>query len=144
MRRHPSTRLLDTLLLFWTPTNLGFYYWKDRNWSGGGGGLPYLGMVGRFRGDDPHFGGFQTDWVPILYLNTIQLTPSFCRTKWLVSLTFSSIDPRLGPNIGLIFHQNVFFWQILSILYQFSLFRSNWPPFSLIFKSFWPLIFTKP
>ncbi len=25
--------------------------------------LPYLGMVGRFRSDDPHFGHFQSDWI---------------------------------------------------------------------------------
>ncbi len=36
--------------------------------------LPYLGMVGRFRGHDPHFGDFQSDWVPILYINSIWLT----------------------------------------------------------------------
>ncbi len=29
--------------------------------------LPYLGMVGRFRGDDPSLGDFQSDWVPILF-----------------------------------------------------------------------------
>ncbi len=27
--------------------------------------LPYLGLVRRFRGDDPHFGDFQSDLVPI-------------------------------------------------------------------------------
>ncbi len=26
----------------------------------------YLGMVRRFRGDDPRFGDFQSDWVPLL------------------------------------------------------------------------------
>ncbi len=34
-------------------------------------------MVGRFRSDDPHFGNFQSDWVPILYIyrvaNTLDL-----------------------------------------------------------------------
>ncbi len=44
--------------------------------GGGGGGLG--GMIRRFRSDDTHFGDFQSDWVPILYLNTIRLTPSFC------------------------------------------------------------------
>ncbi len=43
----------------------------------GGGHFPYLGMVRRFRGDDPLF-YFQSDWVPILYLNTMRLNPSFC------------------------------------------------------------------
>ncbi len=63
---------------------------------GGGVGvvLPYLGMVVRFRGDDPRFGDFQSDWVPILYLNTIRLTLSFCRKNRLVSITFSSRDIR--------------------------------------------------
>ncbi len=37
--------------------------------------LPYLGMVGRFRNDEPRFGDFQSNWVLILYLNTIRLTP---------------------------------------------------------------------
>ncbi len=37
--------------------------------------LPYLGMVGRLSGDDPRFRDFQSDWDPILYLNTILLTP---------------------------------------------------------------------
>ncbi len=62
--------------------------------SGGGGGgvLPYLGMEGMFCGDDPHFWDFQSDWVPILYLITIRLTPSFCRKNKFVSITFSSRD----------------------------------------------------
>ncbi len=51
--------------------------------------LPSL-MVGRFRGDDPRFCDFQSDWVPILYLNTIWLTLSFCRKNWLVSIMVSS------------------------------------------------------
>ncbi len=33
--------------------------------------LPYLGMVGRFHGDDLRFGDFQSECVPIFYLNTI-------------------------------------------------------------------------
>ncbi len=36
--------------------------------------------------------GVQSDWIPILYLNTIQLTPFFCRKNWFVSITFSSRD----------------------------------------------------
>ncbi len=60
----------------------------------GGGILPYLGMVGRFRGDDPRFWDFQSDWVPILYLITIRLTPSFCRKNRFVSILFSSRDIR--------------------------------------------------
>ncbi len=54
------------------------------------GGTPILGH-GR---EVLHFGGFQSDWVPILYLNTIRLTPSFNRKNWFVSITFSSRDTR--------------------------------------------------
>ncbi len=60
----------------------------------GGGVLPYLVMVGRSRGDDPRFGDFRSDWVPILYFITIRLTPSFCRKNRFVSITFSSRDTR--------------------------------------------------
>ncbi len=43
----------------------------------------------------PRFGDFQTDWVPILYLNTIQLTLSFCKKNLFVSITFNSKDIRI-------------------------------------------------
>ncbi len=56
--------------------------------------LPYLGMEERFRSDDSHFWDFQSNWGPFLYLNTIQLTPSFCRKNLFVSITFSSRDAR--------------------------------------------------
>ncbi len=55
--------------------------------------LPYLGMVGTFRGDDPHFGDFQSDVVLILYLNTIRLTHSFSRKK--ISLSLSQLVPEI-------------------------------------------------
>ncbi len=43
-----------------------------------------------------------------LYLNTIRLTPSFCRKK--IGLSLPHLVPEiLGPKVGLIFHQNVFF-----------------------------------
>ncbi len=68
------------------------------------GVLPYLGMVGRFHGDDPCFGDLQSEWVPILYLNMIGLTSSFCRKNGL------SLSPEiLGPKVGIIFHQNTLF-----------------------------------
>ncbi len=49
-----------------------YLYYRTLGWV-----LPYLCMVGRFHADDPRFGDFQSDWVPILYLNTIQLTLTF-------------------------------------------------------------------
>ncbi len=71
-------------------------------------GVPNLGMVGRFCGDDPHFGDFQSDWAHILYLNTIRLTLSFSRKT--IGLSLSHLVPEiLGPKVGLIFHQNVLF-----------------------------------
>ncbi len=56
----------------------------------GRGVLPSFGIVGRFCGDDPRFGDFLSEWVPILYLNTIRLIPSFCKKNRFVSITFSS------------------------------------------------------
>ncbi len=107
-------------------------------WFGEEGGndpgwvLPYLGMVGRFCGDGPGFGDFQSDWVPILYLNTIRLTPSFCR-KICLSLS------HLVPNVGLFFHQNVLFNRFKAFCVNFLFdFQSNWLPFSLILNLFDP------
>ncbi len=93
--------------------------------------LPYLDMVGRFRGDDPHFGDSQFNWVPILYLNTIRMTPCFCRK---ISLPLSHlVSEILGPKVGLIFHQNVLLNRFEAFSINFLLdFWPNWPPFSLI------------
>ncbi len=75
--------------------------------EGGGGVLAYLGMLGRFRIDDPLLGDCQSDWVLILYHNTIRLTISFCRK---ICLFLSHlVSEILGPKVGLIFHQNVLF-----------------------------------
>ncbi len=61
--------------------------------------LPYLGMVGRFRSNDPRFGDFQSNWVPILYLSTIRLIPSFCRKQ--IGLSLSHLFPEiLRPKFG--------------------------------------------
>ncbi len=93
-----------------------------------GGGLLYLGMVGRFRGDDSRFGDFQSDWVLILYLTTIRLTPSFCRKKS-VYLSYL-VSYILGP---------VMFNRFEAFCINFLLdFRSNWPPFSLVWNLFDP------
>ncbi len=43
----------------------------DVGWLAPGVGTPILGQVRRFFDDDPCFGDFQYDQVPILYLNTI-------------------------------------------------------------------------
>ncbi len=88
-----------------------------------------LGMVERFLGDEPRFWDFQSEWVYILYLNTIWLTPPLSAEK----IGLSHLVPEiLGPKVGVIFQQNVLFK-------RFSLhFRSNWPPFPLI------LIFLTP
>ncbi len=53
------------------------------------------------------FGGFQSNWVPILYLNTSRLPP-FSAEK--IDLSLSHLVPQiLGLKVGLVFHQNVFF-----------------------------------
>ncbi len=33
LARDLSTRLFDTLFWFWTPSNVRFYYWKNRKWT---------------------------------------------------------------------------------------------------------------
>ncbi len=35
--------------------------------------LPHLGMVGRFRGDEPRFWYFKSEWVPIFTPQPIRL-----------------------------------------------------------------------
>ncbi len=50
---------------------------------------------------------FLSNWVPILYLNTIRLTPISAKR---IGLSLSHLVPEiLGPKVGLIFHQNVLF-----------------------------------
>ncbi len=62
---------------------------------------PYLCIVVRFCGDDPRLWDFQSDCVPILYLTTIRVTPSFCRKIGLfVSYLVTMI---LGPTHGIFF-----------------------------------------
>ncbi len=39
--------------------------------------LPYLGMVWRLCGDHPRFWDFRSEWVPILCIITLRLTPLF-------------------------------------------------------------------
>ncbi len=96
--------------------------------------LPYLGMVGRFRGDDPHVWDFLSNWVPILCLIKMWLTPSFYRKNLI-----------LGPKVGLICSSKCISEQFLSILYQFSPWCSfQFTPFFIDLRSFWHLIFIKP
>ncbi len=77
-------------------------------------------MVERFRGDDPCIGDFQSDWVPILYLNTIRLNPSFCRKKIVLSLLHLAPE-ILGPKVALIFHKNVLFNRFKAFCINFPL-----------------------
>ncbi len=83
-------------------------------------------MVGRFCGDDPHFGDFQSDWVPFLYLNTIRLTPFSAEN---ISLSLSHLVPEiLRPKVGL-FHQNAHSNRFKAFCINFILrFQSNYPP----------------
>ncbi len=57
----------------------------------------------------PPFWDFRSNWVPLLYHNSIWLTPSFCRNNRFVSILFTLVLEILGPNLGLIFHQNILF-----------------------------------
>ncbi len=108
---------------------------SEQNSRGGGGVLPYLCMVGRFCGDDPRFCDFQSDWVPILYLNTIRLTPSFSRKK--ICLSLSHLVPEiLGPTVGLMFHHNVLFNRFKAFCINCHLIFDPIDPLFIDFKSF--------
>ncbi len=64
----------------------------------GGGLLPYLGMVGRVRGDHPRFWDFRSDWVP--FSASSNPSNSQARSDWpLIVLIFNPIDP-LFPNFN--------------------------------------------
>ncbi len=69
--------------------------------------LPYLGMAGRFRGDDPRFWDFLSDWVPVYASSRSDWSPlSVAR----ISLSLSHFVREIfGTKIGLIYHQNVLF-----------------------------------
>ncbi len=87
--------------------------------------LPYLGMVGKLRGDDPQFWNFRSDWVPIICIIMIWLTPS---------LSLSHLVPEIcEPKFCIMFHKMLLFNRFWAFCINFLLdFRSNWPPFSLI------------
>ncbi len=90
--------------------------------------LPYLGMVGRFRCDDPHFGDFQSDWVHF-YTQHSPTDPLVLQKK--IWLSLSHLVPEiLAPKVSLIFHQNVLFNRFWSFYINFFLhFQFKWPPF---------------
>ncbi len=70
-----------------------FLYTEQQHMPGEGTSI--LGIVVRFHSDDPRFWKFQSDWVPIVYLITIWLTPVFLQIKnQFVSITCSSIDTK--------------------------------------------------
>ncbi len=69
------------------------FFRNTRTFHGGGVVLPYLGMVGRFDGDDRRFCDCRSDLVPIAWCNQIRLAPSFCRKNQFVTFTFIS-NPR--------------------------------------------------
>ncbi len=69
--------------------------------SSGGVEHPYLGMVGRFRGDDPRFGDFQS--IGSLFYNSTESDwPPLSAEK--IGLSLSHLVPEiLGPKVGLIY-----------------------------------------
>ncbi len=98
--------------------------------------LRYMGMVAQFCSDDSHFSDFQSDWLPILYLNTVRLTHSFCRKK--IGISLSHLVPEIPvPKDGLLFHQDGLFGRFKTFRINFPLpFLYYWPPFSLILNLF--------
>ncbi len=104
--------------------------------------IPYLGMLGRFCGNDPGFGDFQSDLVPILYLNTIWLTPLSTEKNCLSLSHLSHLVPEiLWSKIGQIFHQIYLltdFRHFVSIFFFIFIdLRPFWSPY---FRKTWDLI----
>ncbi len=91
------------------------HLWNVNNDIICGGVLPYLGMV---VGSEVMISVFEI-FVPIVYLNSIRLTPSFCRN---ISFSLSHLVPEiLGPKIGHIFHKNVLFNNLEAFCFNFLL-----------------------
>ncbi len=98
--------------------------YKDLSWTRGV--LPYLGMVGRFCSDDPHFCDCQSDLVPIhCMVQPDPIDPLFLQKK---SVCVDHIQFRRYVDIKLINEL-----QVLKILHQFSPFLDPIdPPFILV------------
>ncbi len=93
--------------------------------------LPYVGMLWRFCGDGPIL-----DWILITYLNTIRVIPLSAET---IILSLSClVQEKLGPNVGLICHQNVLLTDYKHFLSMFSLIFNPIDPFSFISNIFDP------
>ncbi len=74
----------------------------------GGGVLPYLGMVERFRGDDPPFLRFSIR-LGLYFIPQRNPNDSFFSAET-IGLSLSHLVPEiLGPKVAVIFHQNVLF-----------------------------------
>ncbi len=115
--------------------NYATFPYKYKDLSCGRGVRSYLGMVGRFRSDDPRVCDCQSNLVPIVWCN--RLTHSFCKKNQFVSIPFSSRDTWTWSWSTL----NKFygFCIIFSILYQFSSqFSIQLAPFFISFRSYWP------
>ncbi len=106
----------------------------------GGSGNPILGHGREALRWWPPFCGFSV-WLGPYFIaqhNPINL-PLFAEK---IGLSLSHLVPEtLGPKAGLIFHQNVLFNWFKAFLINFPLI---FDPLFIDFKSFWPLIFTKP
>ncbi len=70
--------------------NMQPFLTNTRTFHVGGGVISYLGMVGRFRSDDPHFCDCRSNLVPIVWCNQMQFTPLSPEINQFVSITFSS------------------------------------------------------
>ncbi len=74
---------------------------------GRGGILPYLGMVGRFRGDDPGLWDIQSDWF-LFYTSAQSDWPPLSAEKIGLSLLYL-VPEIIVLKVLIILHQNVLF-----------------------------------
>ncbi len=95
-------------------------------------GTPIRGMVGMFPGDDPCFGDFQFDSVPIYATSRSDWPPLSVERKNDLSL-LHLVPEIFGLQFGLMFHQNVLFNSFKAFRINFLLdFQPNGPPFTFI------------
>ncbi len=97
--------------------NYATFPWKYKDLSLGKGLLPYLGMVGRFCGDDPRFCDCRSDLV-LLYSVTRSDWPPLSAEK--ISLGLSHLIPEIRGH------------KVPFCINFCPNFRSNWPLFSLV------------
>ncbi len=98
--------------------------------------LPYLGMVGRCRGDDPCFGVFNP-MGSLFYTSALSDWPPLSAEK--IGWSPSHLVPEiLGHKIDLCFIKMYYLTDLKYFVWIFSMIFNPIEPLFIDFKSFWP------